>query len=116
MSSVSLQLPDQEFIKLWSGDLKDKQMTFTLANLQHMGADAVKARLQSNGFFFTAQRDATADQHVLFLHSKTDQGQLILYEVTLKDGINAAKICIKTENGVVAQFAKTSIEFLLTSK
>ena len=110
------KLADQDFITMWTSELKDKALSFTVSNLQYFGPDAVKGRLQANGYFFIAQRNVAADQQVIFFNSKTDQSQIILFEVTLKDGVNAAKLCIKTDNGTVAQFAKSSIEYLLTSK
>ena len=115
MYAAGGKMDDKEFIKLWTTDLKEKQVTSTVTGLVHLGPDAVKARLESNGFNFIAQRHLGSDQQVIFFNSKTDQNQLILCEVTLKDGINAAKLVIRTDNATVAGFAKASLEALLSS-
>ena len=50
---------------------------------------------------------------VVYFSMKTLTGMDFLVELTFKVGINACKICIKTESTAYGQLAKAAIENLL---
>jgi AP-1 complex subunit beta-1 len=50
---------------------------------------------------------------VVYFSMRTITGMDFLAELTFKQGVNACKVCLKTENAAYGQLAKTALEKML---
>lgn len=103
------------FIDTWKNIDDQNELYGTISDLpvSSLDIDQVQAKLQSNNIFFIARRNAMEGQEVAYFSMKTMTGLDFLAELTFKKGVNACKICVKTENSAYGAIAKASIENLL---
>ena len=77
--------------------------------------EQVQAKFAANNVFFIARRPVpnAEGQEVVYFSMKMTTGQAFLLECTFKAGVNACKICVKTEAASYGMLAKTAMENLL---
>ena len=77
--------------------------------------DKVTEKLRAYNIFFVARRAVpnAVGQEVAYFAMKTVTGMEFLAELTFKQGINACKICVKTDTTAYGGLAKTAVESLL---
>lgn len=105
------------FIETWKNIDDQKELYSTVSDLPSTSTDIdkVQEKLLVYNIFFVARRlvpNATG-QEVAYFSMKTMAGMEFLAELTFKQGINACKICVKTNNTAYGTHAKTAIENLL---
>ena len=105
------------FIDNWKNIDDTKELYGTVADLpaSSLDIDRVQAKLQMYNIFFIARRAAMEGQEVAYFSMKTITGLEFLAELTFKNGVNACKICVKTESFELCAIAKDSIVNLLTN-
>jgi len=113
LCSSSGQLDRTTFIETWKNIDDGKELYSTISDLPSTDIDQIQAKFETYNIFFIARRQATEGQEVVYFSMKTLTGMDFLVELTFKAGINACKICIKTENTSYGELAKTAIENLL---
>jgi AP-1 complex subunit beta-1 len=107
------QLDRTTFIETWKNIDDGKELYSTISDLPSTDIDQIQSKFEVYNIFFIARRQALEDQEVVYFSMKTLTGMDFLVELTFKNGINACKICIKTENTSYSHLAKTAIENLL---
>jgi len=110
-------LERSEFITSWKSIDDQKEMYSTVQDLPVGGADIdqVSAKFKAYNIFFIARRPVpnAEGQEVVYFSMKTETGMIFLTELTFKQGVNACKICLKTEATSYGPLAKTALENLL---
>ncbi len=103
------------FIDTWKNIDDSNELYGTLSELpsSSLDIDQVQAMFAMYNIFFIARRSAMEGQEVVYFSMKTMTGIDFLAELTFKKGVNACKICVKTENSAYGAIAKNSIENLL---
>ncbi len=103
------------FIDTWKNIDDQNELFGTISDLPvaSLDIDQVQAKFQMNNIFFIARRNAMEGQEVVYFSMKTMTGLEFLAELTFKKGVNACKICVKTENPAYGVIVKNSIENLL---
>ena len=105
------------FIKQWKSIEDRKELFGTLSDLPPASIDIeqVIAKFAANNVFFIARRPVpnAEGQEVVYFSMKTVTGMEFLCELTFKAGVNAAKVCVKTQNVSYGPLAKAAIESLL---
>jgi len=103
------------FIETWKGIDDKKEIYATVTNLTEYTVEAVQAKFAANNIFFIARRPVpnTEGHEVVYFNMKTANDMLFLAELTFKKGINACKVCIKTEDVAYGTLAKAAMENLL---
>mmetsp|Transcript_9684 Transcript_9684/g.18175 ORF Transcript_9684/g.18175 Transcript_9684/m.18175 type:complete len:904 (+) Transcript_9684:167-2878(+) len=107
------QLDRTTFIETWKNIDDGKELYSTISDLPSTNIDQIQAKFEMYNIFFIARRQALEDQEVVYFSMKTLTGMDFLVELTFKKGINACKICIKSENTAYGHLAKDAIENLL---
>jgi len=107
------QLDRATFIETWKNIDDGNELISTISDLPSTDIDAIQAKFEIYNIFFIARRQAMEGQEVVYFSMKTLTGMDFLVELTFKVGINACKICIKTESTSYGQLAKAAIENLL---
>ena len=102
------------FIDAWKSIDDQKELYATVSDLPTADISQVQAKFASNNIFFIARRPVpnAEGQEVVYFSMRTVTGMEFLAELTFKTGINACKICLKTESvgyGVLAKMALESI-------
>jgi len=105
------------FIDTWKNIDDTNELYGTVSDLPPSSLDInqVQAKFQAHNIFFIARRSAMEGQEVVYFSMKTLTGMEFLTELTFKAGVNACKICVKTENHAYGAIAKNAIENLLRS-
>lgn len=103
------------FIDAWKNIDDKNELYGTISDLptSSLDIDQVIAKFAMYNIAFIARRSAMEGQEVVYFAMKTVTGLEFLAELTFKMGVNACKICVKTENSAYGAIAKNSIENLL---
>jgi AP-1 complex subunit beta-1 len=103
------------FIESWKSIDDGKELYGTVQDLPPSSTDIdqVQAKLGLYNIFFIARRQAAEGQEVVYFSMKTVTNMIFLAELTFKAGVNACKVCVKTENASYGQLAKNAIEEVL---
>jgi AP-1 complex subunit beta-1 len=103
------------FIESWKSIDDGKELYGTVQDLppSSIDIDQVQAKLGLYNIFFIARRQAAEGQEVVYFSMKTVTNMVFLAELTFKAGVNACKVCVKTENTSYGQLAKNAIEDVL---
>lgn len=105
------------FIESWKSIDDRNELYGTVADLPRDSCDieSVQEKFAANNVFFIARRPVpnAEGQEVVYFSMKTLTGMDFLAELTFKKGVNACKVCLKTENSSYGLLAKTALESLL---
>jgi AP-1 complex subunit beta-1 len=108
------------FINLWKAIDDRKELYSTVGDLAQAGSDAFIQQIQTKfrlyNIFFIARRPVpnAEGQEVVYFSMKTATTNMVfLAELTFKTGVNAAKVCLKTESNAYGVLARVAIERLL---
>lgn len=104
------------FIDTWKNIDDGKEVYSTIPNLPPASSDIdqVQSKFALYNIFFIARRQAMEGQEVVYFSMKTVSGMQFLAELTFKKGLNACKICVKSESSSYEHLTKNAIESLLT--
>jgi AP-1 complex subunit beta-1 len=107
------------FIESWKSIDDRNELYSTVSDLPRDSTDIefVQQKFQAHNIFFIARRPVpnAEGQEVVYFSMRTVTGMEFLTELTFKQGVNACKVCLKTENPSYGLLAKASIERLLRS-
>jgi len=107
------------FIDMWKSIDDRKELFGTVSDLppSSVNIEQVQAKFAANNVFFIARRPVpnAEGQEVVYFSMRTVSGMEFLCECTFKAGVNACKVCIKTEKASYGLLAKAAIESLLRS-
>jgi len=105
------------FIESWKSIDDRSELYGTVSDLPPGAADieSVTAKFKQNNVFFIARRPVPGaeGQEVVYFSMRTVTGMEFLAELTFKQGVNACKVCLKTEQTSYGLLAKTALESLL---
>jgi len=105
------------FIEAWKTIDDRKELYGTISDLpaSSINLDQVRTKLAKHNIFFVARRPVpnAEGQEVAYFSMKTITDMSFLAELTFKDGLNACKICVKTESVSYGVLAKLALENLL---
>jgi AP-1 complex subunit beta-1 len=105
------------FIELWKSIDNRNELYGTVTDLpkESCTIDTVTEKFHAYHIYFIARRPVPnmEGQEVVYFSMRTITNMDFLAELTFKNGINACKVCIKTENASYGLLAKTAIESLL---
>lgn len=105
------------FIESWKSIDDKKELYGTVSDLPPTSTDIdqVAAKFKLHRIFLIARRPVpnAEGQEVAYFSMKTTTGMIFMAELTFKKGVNAAKVCIKTESGAYGVQAKVALENLL---
>eukprot|EP00581_Thalassiosira_minuscula_P012484 CAMPEP_0183728516 /NCGR_PEP_ID=MMETSP0737-20130205/28241_1 /TAXON_ID=385413 /ORGANISM="Thalassiosira miniscula, Strain CCMP1093" /LENGTH=920 /DNA_ID=CAMNT_0025960477 /DNA_START=89 /DNA_END=2851 /DNA_ORIENTATION=+ len=105
------------FIESWKSIDDKKELYGTVSDLPPASTDidAVAAKFKNHRIFLIARRPVpnAEGQEVAYFSMKTTTGMVFMAELTFKKGVNAAKVCLKTENIAYGVQAKVALETLL---
>jgi len=105
------------FIESWKSIDDRSELYGTVSDLPPGAADieGVQAKFKQNNVFFIARRPVPGaeGQEVVYFSMKTTTGMEFLAELTFKQGVNACKVCLKTEQTAYGLLAKQALESLL---
>ena len=107
------------FIESWKSIDDRNELYGTVSDLppESVDIDLVQQKFQAYNVFFIARRPVpnAEGQEVVYFSMKTVTGMEFLAELTFKRGVNACKVCLKTENSAYGLLAKSALESLLRS-
>jgi len=105
------------FIETWKNIDDQNELNSTISDLPVSSTDIeqVQAKFLTYNIFFIARRPVpnTVGQEVVYFSMKTVTGIMFLAELTFKQGVNACKICVKTQGASYGSLAKLALEDLL---
>eukprot|EP00571_Detonula_confervacea_P017660 CAMPEP_0172312574 /NCGR_PEP_ID=MMETSP1058-20130122/17991_1 /TAXON_ID=83371 /ORGANISM="Detonula confervacea, Strain CCMP 353" /LENGTH=926 /DNA_ID=CAMNT_0013026077 /DNA_START=60 /DNA_END=2840 /DNA_ORIENTATION=+ len=108
------------FIESWKSIDDKKELYGTVADLPPASTDIdqVAAKFKMHRIFLIARRPVpnAEGQEVAYFSMRTTTGMIFMAELTFKNGVNAAKVCLKTENIAYGVQAKVALENLLRSQ
>jgi len=112
-------LDRSSFIEAWKSIDDRKELYGTVSDLPPSSTDIdqVQNKFKANNVFFIARRPVpnAEGQEVVYFSMRTMTGMEFLAELTFKQGVNACKICLKTESAAYGVLAKVALESLLRS-
>ena len=115
--SIDGKMDRSTFIELWKSIDDRNELYGTVTDLPKDSCtiDTVTEKFNAHNIFFIARRPVpnTDGQEVVYFSMRTITGMDFLAELTFKQGVNACKVCLKTEHAAYGLLAKTSIESLL---
>jgi AP-1 complex subunit beta-1 len=107
------------FIESWKSIDDRNELYATVSDLPRdaVDIDMVQQKFAAHNVFFIARRPVpnAEGQEVVYFSMRTGSGMEFLAELTFKQGINACKVCLKTENAAYGLLAKKALEDLLRS-
>mmetsp|Transcript_27589 Transcript_27589/g.57609 ORF Transcript_27589/g.57609 Transcript_27589/m.57609 type:complete len:929 (+) Transcript_27589:91-2877(+) len=108
------------FIESWKS-IDDKKELYGAVNelpAASTDIDQVAAKFKMHRIFLIARRPVpnAEGQEVAYFSMRTLTGMVFMAELTFKQGVNAAKVCLKTENIAYGVQAKVALETLLRSQ
>ena len=107
------------FIETWKSIDDRNELYGTFSNLPpaSVDIDAVINKFKAYNAFYIARRPVPGaeGQEVVYFSIRTITDMEFLAELTFKQGVNACKICLKTENTGYGHLAKAAIESILRS-
>ena len=103
------------FIDAWKSIDDQKELYATVSDIPSADIAHVQAKFAANNIFFIARRAVpnAEGQEVVYFSVITVTGMEFLAELTFKAGVNACKICLKTENVSYGALAKMALENIL---
>jgi AP-1 complex subunit beta-1 len=105
------------FIENWKSIDDRNELYATVGDLpsESVDIDLVQQKFQASNVFFIARRPVpnAEGQEVVYFSMRTVTDMEFLAELTFKQGVNACKICLKTENATYGLLAKKALEDLL---
>eukprot|EP00977_Amphora_coffeiformis_P006709 scaffold1475_cov167-Amphora_coffeaeformis.AAC.2 len=105
------------FIESWKSIDDRNELYGTVSDLppDAVDIDHVQQKFKGNNVYFIARRPVpnAEGQEVVYFSMRTFTGMEFLAELTFKHGVNACKVCLKTENSSYGLLAKQAIESLL---
>ena len=105
------------FIESWKSIDDRNELYGTVSDLPADAVDIehVQQKFKANNVYFIARRPVpnAEGQEVVYFSMRTFTGMEFLAELTFKRGVNACKVCLKTENSSYGLLAKQAIESLL---
>lgn len=105
------------FIESWKSIDDQNELYGTVSDLPRDSCDieSVQQKFEANNIFFIARRPVpnAEGQEVVYFSMRTVTGMDFLAELTFKKGVNACKVCLKTESSSYGLLAKTALESLL---
>lgn len=105
------------FIESWKGIDDRNELYGTVSDLPSSSVqiETVIEKFKANNVFFIARRPVpnAEGQEVVYFSMRTVTSMEFLAELTFKQGVNACKICLKTENAAYGPLAKQALESLL---
>ena len=105
------------FIESWKSIDDRNELYGTVSDLppDAVDIDHVQQKFKGNNVYFIARRPVpnAEGQEVVYFSMRTFTGMEFLAELTFKRGVNACKVCLKTENSSYGLLAKQAIESLL---
>lgn len=105
------------FIDAWKSIDDRKELYGTVSDLPPSSTDidSIAQKFKSNNVFFIARRPVpnAEGQEVVYFSMRTVTGMEFLAELTFKRGVNACKVCLKTESAAYGVLAKVALENLL---
>ena len=105
------------FIESWKSIDDRNELYGTVSDLppSSVDIDTVINKFKANHVFFIARRPVpnAEGQEVVYFSMRTMTNVDFLAELTFKQGVNACKICLKTENSPYGALAKQALESLL---
>lgn len=105
------------FIESWKSIDDKNELYSTVSDLPRdsCNVDAVQQKFSAYNVFFIARRPVpnAEGQEVVYFSMRTVTGMEFFAELTFKQGVNACKICLKTENSAYGLLAKTALENIL---
>lgn len=105
------------FIESWKSIDDRNELYGTVSDLARdaVDIDSVTQKFQAHNIFFIARRPVpnAEGQEVVYFSMRTLTNMEFLAELTFKQGVNACKVCLKTENSAYGLLAKTALERLL---
>jgi AP-1 complex subunit beta-1 len=105
------------FIESWKGIDDRNELYGTVNDLppSSVDIDTVINKFKASNVFFIARRPVpnAEGQEVVYFSMRTVTSMEFLAELTFKQGVNACKICLKTESAGYGALAKQSLEYLL---
>eukprot|EP00578_Thalassiosira_sp_NH16_P018230 CAMPEP_0181115134 /NCGR_PEP_ID=MMETSP1071-20121207/21272_1 /TAXON_ID=35127 /ORGANISM="Thalassiosira sp., Strain NH16" /LENGTH=926 /DNA_ID=CAMNT_0023199325 /DNA_START=68 /DNA_END=2848 /DNA_ORIENTATION=+ len=108
------------FIESWKSIDDKKELYGTVGDLPPASTDidGVSARFARHRIFLIARRPVpnAEGQEVAYFSMRTTTGMVFMAELTFKQGVNAAKVCLKTENIAYGVQAKVALENLLRAQ
>jgi AP-1 complex subunit beta-1 len=117
MFSSDGALERASFIEAWKSIDDKKELYGTVSDLPALSTDIdqVAAKFKTHRIFLIARRPVpnAEGQEVAYFSMRTLTGMVFMAELTFKKGVNAAKVCIKTENIAFGVLAKLAVENLL---
>lgn len=107
-------LERSDFVERWKRIDDRKELYGTVSDLPTTSAAEVRERFAAHNVFWIAQRPVpnAPGQEVAYYSMRTTT-TIFLAELTFKEGVNACKVCLKTENIAYGGLAKTALESLL---
>ena len=113
------QMERSSFIETWKSIDDRNELYGTVSDLPRDSCDIdhVQQKFAAYNVFFIARRPVpnAEGQEVVYFSMRTLTGMDFLAELTFKKGVNACKVCLKTENAPYGLLAKSSLERLLRS-
>ena len=107
------------FIESWKSIDDKKELYGTVSDLPPASTDIdqVAAKFKAHHIFLIARRPVpnAEGQEVAYFSMRTTTGMVFMAELTFKNGVNAAKVCLKTEQIGYGVQAKVALETLLRS-
>ena len=105
------------FIETWKSIDDRNELYGTVSGLPpaSVDIDSVISKFRAFNAFFIARRPVpqAEGQEVVYFSMRTVTQMEFLAELTFKQGVNACKICLKTENAGYGHLAKAAIESML---
>lgn len=103
------------FIESWKNIDDRHELYGTVSDLPSADIDPIISKFKVNNVFFIARRPVpnAEGQEVVYFSMRTQTNMEFLAELTFKAGVNACKICLKTENSGFGPLAKQALESLL---
>jgi AP-1 complex subunit beta-1 len=105
------------FIESWKSIDDKNELYATVSDLPSSSCDidSVTVKFKAHNVFFIARRPVpnAEGQEVVYFSMRTMTNMEFLAELTFKQGVNACKLCLKTESAAYGPLAKTALEYLL---
>ena len=105
------------FIESWKSIDDTKELYGTVGDLPQSSCDidSVIEKFKINNVFFIARRPVpnAEGQEVVYFSMRTQTNMEFLAELTFKQGVNACKICLKSESAGYGPLCKAALESLL---
>ena len=108
------------FIEAWKSIDDKNEMYSTITSLPSDSCDieSVTEKFSTNNIHFIARRPGPNNnndglQEVVYYSMRTITGMDFLAELTFKKGVNACKLCLKTDNAAYTPLCKQALERIL---